>query len=67
MHIPVPSLVIVGAMDAAAAPTATEMVNLLPAGQLEVIESAGHFTWVENPSSYATAIERFLRENAASG
>lgn len=61
-QIRVPTLVIVGRKDPAASATATEMSSLLPAGELAVVEGAGHFAWVERPVPYAAAIERFLHD-----
>ncbi|MGH3030345.1 MAG: alpha/beta fold hydrolase [Gaiellaceae bacterium] len=36
-------------------------VGLLPRGELRLVEGAGHLPWLDDPSSVASAVGRFLR------
>jgi pimeloyl-ACP methyl ester carboxylesterase len=58
-----PTLVVVGELDAVTPVAAAEeiMAGLSPeVGRLEVIEDAGHFTWLDQPERYFSIISEFL-------
>lgn len=58
-----PTLVSVGALDPVTpVAAAEEMVAALPAGiaQLDVVEGAGHFTWLDEPERYWPTIVGFI-------
>jgi pimeloyl-ACP methyl ester carboxylesterase len=62
-RITCPTLVCVGELDAVTpVAAAVEIVEALPAGlgRLEVIEAAGHFTWLDAPDRYFSTIETFV-------
>lgn len=57
-----PMLVVTGDHDPMAGAAAVEsLVHPMPRASARVIAHAGHFAWVENPVSYADAVEQFLR------
>jgi 3-oxoadipate enol-lactonase len=59
--IAVPTTVIVGELDAISAPAeARAMAAALPAGQLVVIDGAGHLANLESPTAFMTALRRGL-------
>jgi pimeloyl-ACP methyl ester carboxylesterase len=58
-----PTLVSVGALDPVTpVPAAEEIVRALPEGiaQLEVIDGAGHFTWLDAPERYWPMLVGFI-------
>jgi pimeloyl-ACP methyl ester carboxylesterase len=58
-----PTLVCVGELDPVTPVEASrEIVDALPAGigTLEVIEGAGHFSWLDNPDRYRSIITTFV-------
>ncbi|MGH8872654.1 MAG: alpha/beta fold hydrolase [Acidimicrobiia bacterium] len=58
-----PTLVCVGALDAVTPiAAAQEIMDALPPGlgQLEVIDGAGHFTWLDAPDRYWAMLESFI-------
>ena len=62
-RITCPTLVCVGDLDAVTPVGASEeIVDALPrgVGTLEVIEGAGHFPWLDNPSRYRSVIATFM-------
>ena len=64
-RISCPTLVCVGRIDPVTpVPASTEIVNALPpdVGQLEVIDGAGHFPWLDRPDSYWSRITTFVTE-----
>jgi proline iminopeptidase len=64
-----PALVSVGEVDPVTPVAASEeIVASLPRGtaQLEVIDAAGHFTWMDAPERYWPLIEAFVQETASS-
>ena len=63
-----PTLVSVGELDPVTpVAAAEEIVASLPHGsaQLEVIDAAGHFTWMDAPERYWPLIEAFVHETAS--
>ena len=62
-RISCPTLVCVGRIDPITpVPASAEIVNALPpdVGQLEVIDGAGHFPWLDRPDSYWSRITTFV-------
>ncbi|HYR10063.1 MAG TPA: alpha/beta hydrolase [Longimicrobium sp.] len=59
--IQVPALVIHGAGDAIPLASTAGYSDALPNGELLVIEGAGHFPWLEEPTEFFTAVNTFLR------
>jgi pimeloyl-ACP methyl ester carboxylesterase len=62
-RIEVPTLITVGTRDPVTPPTAArEIADGLSAvpWQLEVLEDAGHFPWLDDPGRYWPPIERFI-------
>ena len=61
--VEVPALVVWGAEDALS-PRAEQdlMIDVLPAGRLDVIESAGHLALIERPDAVGDAIVRFVED-----
>jgi 3-oxoadipate enol-lactonase len=60
--INVPTLVIVGELDALTPPSASEaMMKLLPNGTLVVIPGAGHLSNIEAPAEFNTAITHWAK------
>jgi pimeloyl-ACP methyl ester carboxylesterase len=62
-HVDSPTLVSVGELDPVTpVAAAEEIVDALPEGvaQLEVIEGAGHFTWMDAPDRYWPMIIEFI-------
>lgn len=62
-QITCPTLVCVGQVDPVTpVAAAQEIVDALPSGvgQLEVIERAGHFPWLDRPDHYCSIISRFV-------
>jgi proline iminopeptidase len=60
-----PTLVVVGELDPVTPlAAAEEIVDALPEGiaKLEVIEAAGHFTWLDAPDSYWPIIVEFVQQ-----
>jgi pimeloyl-ACP methyl ester carboxylesterase len=55
-------LVVAGAEDCSAGLTqVTALAKLFPAGEVVVIERCGHHPWVEQPTAFRRAVDRFLR------
>ena len=59
--ISVPALVIHGAGDAIPLASTAGYANALPNGELLVMEGAGHFPWLEEPTAFFTAVNTYLR------
>ncbi len=60
-EIQVPTLVIAGAHDRSVTPErAREVADALPQGQLQVMESSGHYPFVEEPEPFLSAVLEFL-------
>ncbi|HEU4884585.1 MAG TPA: alpha/beta hydrolase [Longimicrobium sp.] len=59
--IQVPALVIHGAGDAIPYASTAGYAEALPSGELRVIQGAGHFPWLEEPTEFFTAVNTFLR------
>lgn len=63
-HVDSPTLVSVGELDPVTpVGAAEEIVGALPEGiaQFEVIDGAGHFTWLDAPDRYWPMIIEFIR------
>lgn len=58
--LPVPSLVVYGASEAAAELTGPAFDALLPDVRVEVIEGAGHFAFMERPETFRSVVREFL-------
>jgi proline iminopeptidase len=59
--IQVPALVIHGAGDAIPLASTAGYADALPNGELQVIQGAGHFPWLEEPAEFFTSVNTFLR------
>ena len=59
--IPVPALVIHGSGDPIPFASTAAYADALPNGELTVVEGAGHFPWLEQPTEFFTAVNTFLR------
>ena len=59
--IQAPALVIHGAGDAIPLASTAGYADALPSGELLVMEGAGHFPWLEEPTAFFTAVNTFLR------
>lgn len=63
-----PTLVCVGGLDPVTpVDAAAEIADALPAGRLEVIPGAGHFTWLDAPDRYWPVITDFVRGRSEFG
>ena len=58
--IAAPSLVIHGAADPIPFESTQDFATSLQNAELEVIQEAGHFPWLENPVAFFTAVNTFL-------
>jgi pimeloyl-ACP methyl ester carboxylesterase len=57
-----PTLLLQGSADPTAPPALWERVmRLLPQGELEVVEGAGHQPWLDAPETIGARVSRFLR------
>lgn len=59
--IQVPALVIHGAGDAIPLASTAGYANALPNGELLVMDGAGHFPWMEEPTEFFTRVNNYLR------
>ncbi len=60
-RVSVPVLVMTGSEDRITrAAESAEIANLLPNATLEIVEDAGHFPFVEQPSRYFEALGSWL-------
>lgn len=58
-----PTLVLVGADDAATPPErAEEMADLIPGARLEVVERCGHLSTLEQPEAVSAAMRQWLQD-----
>ena len=67
-HVASPTLVSVGELDPVTpVAAAEEIVGALPDGiaQLEVIDGAGHFTWMDAPERYWPMLSQFISRAAS--
>jgi pimeloyl-ACP methyl ester carboxylesterase len=59
--LPTPTLLVQGTADPTGSPDIWQrFVDLLPRGELRLVEDAGHMPWLDDPSGLATGIRRFL-------
>ena len=59
--LPTPILLVQGTSDPIGSPDIWQrFVNLLPRGELQLVEDAGHMPWLDDPSGLATSLRRFL-------
>jgi pimeloyl-ACP methyl ester carboxylesterase len=57
-----PTLLVTGAADPMCGARAVEsLAKEMVDARTVVVQGAGHFTWVENPTAFAAAVEEFLR------
>ncbi|GEM84850.1 MAG: proline iminopeptidase [Meiothermus sp.] len=59
LEIQAPCTVLLGALDASSYPEAQTISDLV-GGQLEIIEGAGHYPWIDQPQAFAEAIHNAL-------
>jgi pimeloyl-ACP methyl ester carboxylesterase len=60
-QVAAPVLVVGGALDALTPPACSrELAARFPAGQLEILDGAGHFPWVDEPEAFRAATMGFL-------
>lgn len=60
-QVQAPVLVVGGALDALTPPACSrELAERFPAGQLEILDGAGHFPWVDDPAAFRTVVAEFL-------
>ncbi len=59
-----PTLLVYGTADRSPVTSWRRFVDLLPRGELRLVEGAGHQPWFDDPTEVATALNRFLREEA---
>jgi pimeloyl-ACP methyl ester carboxylesterase len=55
-----PTLVVTGDHDFFGSPAADEIAAGIPDARLVVLESAGHFAWVDAPERFREEVGRFL-------
>lgn len=56
-----PTLVVGGSLDVLTPPSCSrELAGRFPAGQLDIVDGAGHFPWVDEPTAFRTAVGGFL-------
>ena len=60
-NIQVPALVIHGEGDPIPFASTAGYADALPNGDLQVIQGAGHFPWLEQPAEFFTSVNTFLR------
>lgn len=63
-EIDVPALVLAGALDEAGVARGRSVAALMPAASFETVADAGHTPHLEQPTSFSTAVERFLASTA---
>ena len=60
--IPMPALVLVGALDPAYCSLGREMIRLIPKARLAIIPDAGHAVHLEQPEAFRSIVAEFLLE-----
>jgi pimeloyl-ACP methyl ester carboxylesterase len=60
--LPMPALLLAGALDLKFSKLAEQMAERIPRAQLRIIPGAGHALHLEAPEPLSRAIERFLGE-----
>jgi 2-succinyl-6-hydroxy-2,4-cyclohexadiene-1-carboxylate synthase len=58
--IPMPALILVGALDPAYCALGQEMTRLIPNARLAIIPDAGHAVHLEQPAAFRLAVDQFL-------
>jgi len=58
LHIP--TLIVQGRQDPLDPEMASETRDAIPNAKLTILERAGHFSWLDNPTAFTTALEPFL-------
>ena len=58
LHIP--TLIVQGRQDPLDPEMASETRDAIPNAKLTILERAGHFSWLDNPKDFTTALEPFL-------
>jgi proline iminopeptidase len=59
LEVQVASAVLLGTLDASSYPEALTIADLL-GGQLELIEGAGHYPWIDQPEAFGEALRGVL-------
>ncbi len=59
-RVSMPTLVVAGSLDSRYTEIATRMAAALPAGELNIVESAGHAVHLEKPGRFASVVADFL-------
>lgn len=59
LHIP--TLIVQGRQDPIDLGMAGEVRDAIPGAKLVVLERAGHFSWLENPTAFTAALDSFLK------
>ncbi len=60
--IPMPALILVGALDRAYCALGREMAGLIPNARLAIIPDAGHAVHLEQPEAFRRTVDEFLME-----
>lgn len=60
-HVRVPTLVVHGTADAVPAASSRAFAAAIPGARLWVMDSVGHFPWMEAPVPFFTGLSNFLR------
>lgn len=58
-----PTLLVYGTADRSSVESWRRFVGLLPRGELQLVESAGHQPWFDDPTGVADDVSRFLQGN----
>jgi proline iminopeptidase len=58
LHIP--TLIVQGRQDPLDPEMASEASDAIPGAKLIILERAGHFSWLDNPKDFNTALQPFL-------
>ncbi len=59
LEVHVPTMVLLGTLDASSYPEAQTIVDLT-GGELELIEGAGHYPWIDQPYAFGEALQNAL-------
>ena len=58
LHIP--TLIVQGRQDPLDPEMASEARDAIPGAKLIILERAGHFSWLDNPTDFNAAVQPFL-------
>lgn len=62
LELQTPPVVMVGSLDGTSYPEQAEAVADLSGGSFEVIEGAGHYSWIDQPAAFSEALRPFLEQ-----